>query len=85
MRSEERRVVTTETLEALVTTINYIDIWLKILEKNDDNRGIAYITDMKDIFKQIPLTMIKALTIKQKVQKLMTEIGGGWYTKKTLR
>ena len=26
--------------------------------------------------------MIKALTPKQKVQKLMTDIGGGWYMKK---
>ena len=34
------------------------------------------------MFKQIPLTMIKALTQKQKVQKLMTEIGGGWYMEK---
>ena len=34
---------------------------------------------MKELFKQIPLTMIKVLTPKQKVQKIMTEIGGGWY------
>ena len=34
---------------------------------------------MKEMFKQIPQTMIKALTPKQKVQKLMTDIGGGWY------
>ena len=31
----------------------------------------------KEMFKQIPTTMIKALIPKQKVQKLMTEIGGG--------
>ena len=34
---------------------------------------------MKDMFKQIPTTMHKPLSPKQKVQKLMTEIGGGWY------
>ena len=34
---------------------------------------------MKDMFKQTPLTMRKALTPKQKFQKLMTYIGGGWY------
>ena len=34
---------------------------------------------MKEMFKQISLTMIKVLTPKQKVQKIMTEIGGGWY------
>ena len=27
--------------------------------------------------------MIKALTTKQKVQKLMTDIGGGWYMGKS--
>ena len=34
---------------------------------------------MKEIFKQIPLTVIKSLTPKQKFQKLMTKVGGGWY------
>ena len=40
---------------------------------------------MKDIFKKIPTTMYKALIPKQKVQKLMTEIGGGWYMENFLR
>ena len=31
------------------------------------------------MFKQIPTKMTKALSPQQKVQKLMTEIGGGWY------
>ena len=34
---------------------------------------------MKDIFKQIPQTMYKPLTPKTKIQKLMTDIGGGCY------
>ena len=33
---------------------------------------------MKDMFKQISTTMTKALSTKQKVQKLMKEIDGGW-------
>ena len=37
---------------------------------------------MTEMFKQIPLTIKKALTPKQKVQKLMTDIGGGWYIEK---
>ena len=37
------------------------------------------------MFKKIPLTMSKALTPKQKVQKLMTNIGGGWYMKKSAK
>ena len=63
-------------------TLNSIDIWLKLLEENHDARRLAYITDMKDMFKQIPLTMIKSLTPKQNIQKVMTDIGGGWYMEK---
>ena len=37
---------------------------------------------MQEMFKKIPQTMSKALTTKQKVQKLMTDIGGGWYMEK---
>ena len=46
-------------------------------EENYDARRVAYITAMKKIFKQIPLTTIKAFTPKQKFHKLMTDIGGG--------
>ena len=69
---------TTKTLEELCATINFIDIWLKPFEDNYDARRVAYITSMKEMSKQIPQTMIKELTTKQKVQKLMTNIGGGW-------
>ena len=34
------------------------------------------------MFKKIPLTIKKALTPKQKFQKLMTDIGGGCYMEK---
>ena len=76
---------TTEALEALCTTLNFIDIWLKLLEENYDAIRVAYITAMKYMFKEIPLTVINALTPKQKVQKLMTEIGGGWYMGKNAK
>ena len=69
--------VTTEALEALSATLNFIDIWLKLLEDIYDDRRVAYITAMKDMFKKIALTIIKALTTKQKVQKIITDIGGG--------
>ena len=69
--------MTTESLEALGSTLNFIYIWLKLLEENYDARRVAYITSMKDMFKQIPLMVIKSLTPKQKVHKIMTEIGGG--------
>ena len=66
-------------------TLNFIDIWLKLLEYNYDTRRVAYITAMKEMFKQIYLTKIKVLSPKQKVQKLMIKIGGGWYLEKSAR
>ena len=50
--------------------------------ENYKARCDAYVNAMADMFKQIPLTIKKALTPKQKVQKLMTDIGGGWYMEK---
>ena len=52
------------------------------MEKNYDARRVAYSTDMKEMFKQIPTTMTKSLSPKRKFQKLMIEIGGGWYMEK---
>ena len=77
--------VKTEALEAFVATLNFIDIWLKLLKEKNDAIRVAYITVMKTMFKQIPTTMTKPLSQKQKVQKLMIEIGGGWYTKKIIK
>ena len=70
---------TTKALKALGATLNFIDIWIKLFDKNYDARYVAYITAMNEMFKQIPQTMSKPLTPKQKFQKLMTDIGGGWY------
>ena len=39
--------VTTEALEELGATLNFIDIWLKLLDENYDARHVAYITVMK--------------------------------------
>ena len=73
--------VTTEALEELGDTLNFIEIWIKLSEENHEViRGI-YNKAMKYMFKQIPIMMTKTLSPKQKVHKLMTEIGGGWYMK----
>ena len=40
---------------------------------------------MKEMFKQIPKTNIKTFSPKQKVQKLMTDISGGWYMEKSAK
>ena len=75
---------TIKTLETLGATFNFIDIWLKLLRKHFDARCEAYINAMKVMFRQIPQTIKIALTPKQKVQKIMTDIGGGCYMEKVL-
>ena len=52
------------------------------MDDNYDAIRVAYITAMKDMFKKIPTTITKPLSLKRKFQKLMTEIGGGWYIEK---
>ena len=37
---------------------------------------------MEDMFKQIPQNVERALTSREENQKLMKDIGGGWYLKK---
>ena len=58
------KYVTTETLEALSDTIYFIDIWIKLWEEKYGIRRVAHITAMKQMFKQIPQTIIKALIPK---------------------
>ena len=76
---------TTKELTELGATLNYIDVWLKLFLDNYRARCDAYVNAMKEMFKKIPLTMKKELTPKQKVQKLMTDIGGGWYMGKSAK
>ena len=59
-------------------TLNFIGIWLKLLEDNYEIRYGMYNKAMTYMFKQIPKTMSKPLSPKQKFQKLMIKIGGGW-------
>ena len=49
--------VTTEELGALGAFLNFIEIWLKLMDKNYDARHVPYITSMEDMFKQIITTM----------------------------
>ena len=69
----------TGSLESLGATLNFIEIYPKLLDHNYEVRFVIYNKAMKEMFNQIPTTMTKALIPKQKVQKLMTEIGGRWY------
>ena len=59
----------TKTLEALGTTINFIDIWLKLLRAILNAICEAYTNAMKVMFRQIPKTIKISLTSKQKFQK----------------
>ena len=45
----------------------------------------SYINAMEDMFMQIPKNVERALTSKEKNQKLMTDNGGVWYLKKCTR
>ena len=40
---------------------------------------------MEEMFMQIPKKIERALTSKEKTQKLLTDIGGGWYMEKGAR
>ena len=44
--------VTTESLEALGSTFNFVDIWLKLSDENYDARREAYNTAMKILLKK---------------------------------
>ena len=72
-------------MKTLGATHNFIDICLKLFEENYDVRCVSYITDMKEMFKQISQIIYKPLTPKQKVQKIITDIGGGWYMEKSAK
>ena len=52
-------------LETTGDTINFIDTWLKRLEDNYEMRSEIHNKAMKEMFKQIPLTIIKSLNPKK--------------------
>ena len=70
---------TIEALGALGATLNFIYIWLNMFDHNYDVRCEAYNIAMKKMFQKIPTIKLKPLSQGQKVQKLMTWIGDGWY------
>ena len=56
--------VTQEALESLGDTLNFIEIWIKLLNQNYEVRYGMYNKSMKEMFKQIPTTMNKPLSQK---------------------
>ena len=49
------------------------------MDHNYDVRCESYNMAMKGMFQKIPTIKLKPLSQGQKVQIIMTEIGGGWY------
>ena len=59
---------TPKALKALGVTLNFIDIWIKFFLENYSAKCNSYVNAMTEMVKQIPLTIKKALTPKQKIQ-----------------
>ena len=57
---------TTEALESLGATLNFIYVWLKPFEANYEVRSVIYNKAMKQMFKQIPTTIYKPISAKEK-------------------
>ena len=76
---------TVKALKSLGATINFIDIWLHNVCGNYYDRSESYRVSMVEMFKTIPQNVEKPLTTREKNQKLMTDIDGGWYLKKCAR
>ena len=76
---------TVKALKSLGATFNFIDIWLHNFCETYFLRSESYSISMKDMFKQIPQNVEKPLTSREKIQKLITDIGAGWYLEKCQR
>ena len=55
------------------------------ISENYFDRSESYIIAMVEMFKRIPQNFEMPLTSREKNQKLMIDIGGGWYLKKCER
>ena len=73
---------TVKALNSLGNTFNFIDIWLHNLRHNYFSRSESYTVAMVKMFKTIPQNVGNPITSREKNQKLITDIGGGWYLEK---
>ena len=58
-----------KNLEALGATLNFIDIWLKLLRENHCARSESYINAIKEMFMKITQNIEISLTPKEKNPK----------------
>ena len=75
---------TTEALVSLITTIDFIDFWLKYFDHNYLARSNMYSEAMQELFKKTPVEPPKPLSHRKKRKLLLNSIGGTWYTKKRI-
>ena len=60
----------------------FFDIWLHNFRQNYFERSVSYTAAMVEMFKTIPKNNGKPMTSREKNQKSITDIGGGWYLEK---
>ena len=73
---------TTEKLESLGATIDFIGCWLKALEHNFLERCTLYTHYMEELFQKIPVELPNQPSRKEKRKSLLHAIGCGWYVDK---
>ena len=73
---------TVKELKSLGATFNFIDIWIHNFCENYFHQGESYRVAMVEMFKMIPQIFEKPLNTREKNQKWITDIGGGWYLEK---
>ena len=71
---------TVKALKSLGATFNFIEIWLHNFCDYYFDRSKYYRVAMVEMFKKIPQNVEKPLTTREKNQKLITDIGGGFST-----
>ena len=73
---------TVKALKSLGATFNFIDTWLHNFCVKYFSRSESYRLSMKEMFKIIPQNVEKPPTSRERNQKLISDIGSGWYLKK---
>ena len=82
---EIHKYATTEALKLPDATLNFIDCWLKTIQRNYQGILILYHDAMIDLFKQIPTMKLKLLLQYKYHQFLLTYISGSYSTEKIIK
>ena len=74
--------MTTEALESLGSTIDFIGCWLKALEHNFIERYNLYTHNMDLLFQKTNVKFTNKSSPKEKCKQLLHAIRGDWYVEK---